>query len=228
MSNEHAVLTGQTPALGGKPGPGAAEAAKAADAKALKDRIALERAALPFRERLISEIPNLRAFARSLSGSVHTADDLVQDTLLKAWSHSDSFVHGSNMRAWLFTILRNTYYSLYRRRGREVQDTDSIYSGKVAVAPGQDSAIDLADLRIALEKLPEDQREVLIMVGATGLSYEETAEICGVAVGTIKSRVNRARVKLAELLGIVGPDDIGPDRHSVAVLASSATPFATT
>jgi RNA polymerase sigma-70 factor, ECF subfamily len=174
-----------------------------------------------FRERLIGEIPSLRAFATSLSGSVQQADDLVQDTLLKAWSHADSFMEGTNIRAWLFTILRNTYYSLYRRRGREVQDTDGIHASKVAVAGGQESAIDLADFRIALAKLPEEQREALIMVGATGLSYEETAEICGVAVGTIKSRVSRARLKLAELLGMTGTHDIGSEGTMIAAIQSS-------
>jgi RNA polymerase sigma-70 factor (ECF subfamily) len=155
-----------------------------------------------FRDRLVQEIPNLRAFAASLSGSMQAADDLVQDTLLKAWGHSDKFTEGTNIRAWLFTILRNTYYSLYRRKGREVQDTDGFYSSKVAVPGNQESAIDLSDFRIALAKLPEEQREVLIMVGAVGLSYEEAAEVCEVAVGTIKSRVNRARNRLAELLDI--------------------------
>ncbi len=174
-----------------------------------------------FRENLIKEIPNLRAFAASLSGSMQTADDLVQDTLLKAWGHSEKFAEGTNLRAWLFTILRNTYYSMYRRRGREVQDTDGIYSSKVAVQGNQESAIDLADFRIALAKLPEEQREVLIMVGATGLSYEEAAEICNVAVGTIKSRINRARNKLAELLDIKGPSDLGPDSASFAVVQAS-------
>ncbi len=174
-----------------------------------------------FRERLVKEIPNLRAFAASLSGSMQTADDLVQDTLLKAWGHADKFAEGTNIRAWLFTILRNTYYSMYRRRGREVQDTDGIYSSKVAVQGNQEGAIDLADFRIALAKLPEEQREVLIMVGATGLSYEEAAEICNVAVGTIKSRVNRARSRLADLLGITGPGDLGPDRASLAVVQAS-------
>jgi RNA polymerase sigma-70 factor, ECF subfamily len=160
-----------------------------------------------FKELLVAEIPNLRAFGASLSGSMHVADDLVQDTLLKAWSHSGSFMEGTNIRAWLFTILRNTYYSMYRKRGREVQDTDGIYSSRVAVPADQDGALDLADLRIALGKLPEEQREVLIMVGATGLSYEEAAVVCGVAVGTVKSRVNRGRTRLAELLGIHRSDD---------------------
>lgn len=174
-----------------------------------------------FRDLLVKEIPNLRAFAASLSGSVQLADDLVQDTMLKAWSNASSFTEGTNIRAWLFTILRNTYYSLYRRRGREVQDVDGAYSARVAVAGGQEGAIDLADFRIALAKLPEEQREVLIMVGATGLSYEETAAICGVAVGTIKSRVNRARSRLAELLGITSASEIGPDRASLAVIQAS-------
>jgi RNA polymerase sigma-70 factor, ECF subfamily len=160
-----------------------------------------------FRELLVAEIPNLRAFGASLSGSMHLADDLVQDTLLKAWSHSSSFTEGTNIRAWLFTILRNTYYSIYRKRGREVQDTDGIYSKRVAVPADQDGAVDLADLRKALAKLPEEQREVLIMVGATGLSYEEAAVVCGVAIGTVKSRVNRGRIRLAELLGIHRTDE---------------------
>jgi RNA polymerase sigma-70 factor, ECF subfamily len=173
-----------------------------------------------FRDLLISEIPNLRAFAASISGSMQNADDLVQDTLLKAWGHEASFTPGSNIRAWLFTILRNTYYSIYRKRGREVQDTDGIYSEKVVQRPSQESAMELADFRKALAKLPEDQREVLILVGASGLSYEEAATICGVAIGTIKSRVNRGRAKLAELLGITGAEDIGPDH---TILAASQT-----
>ncbi len=170
-----------------------------------------------FRELLVAEIPNLRAFGASLSGSMHVADDLVQDTLLKAWSHSGSFMEGTNIRAWLFTILRNTYYSMYRKRGREVQDTDGIYSSRVAVPADQDGALDLADLRIALGKLPEEQREVLIMVGATGLSYEEAAVVCGVAVGTVKSRVNRGRNRLAELLGIHRSDDAGENGSNITV-----------
>jgi RNA polymerase sigma-70 factor (ECF subfamily) len=171
-----------------------------------------------FKDGLIKEIPNLRAFAASLSGSMQLADDLVQDTLLKAWGNSEKFEPGTSLRAWLFTILRNTYYSLYRKRGREVQDSEGTYAERMAVHGNQESHLDLADFRRALAKLPEEQREVLIMVGATGLSYEETAEICGVAIGTIKSRVNRARSKLAELLSIKGLDDLGPDRRSAAAV----------
>jgi RNA polymerase sigma-70 factor (ECF subfamily) len=171
-----------------------------------------------FREGMIAEMPNLRAFAISLSGNVHRADDLVQETLLKAWSNSDSFQAGTNLRAWLFTILRNTYYSLYRRRGREVQDSDGLYANRIATAAPQDSAMEMREFRVALAKLSEEHREALLLVGASGFSYEEAAEMCGVAVGTVKSRVNRARTKLAELLGIRGPSDIGSDQLSDAVV----------
>jgi len=180
--------------------------------------LAQERRTEDFKDGLIREIPNLRAFAASLSGSMQLADDLVQDTLLKAWGNSDKFEPGTSLRAWLFTILRNTYYSLYRKRGREVQDSEGTYAERMATHGNQESHLDLADFRKALAKLPEEQREVLIMVGATGLSYEEAAEICGVAIGTIKSRVNRARTKLAELLSIGGVDDLGPGRTNAAAM----------
>jgi RNA polymerase sigma-70 factor (ECF subfamily) len=155
-----------------------------------------------FRDRLIAEIPHLRAFGASLSGSIQLADDLVQETMLKAWRHADSFTEGTNFKAWVFTILRNTYYSIYRRRGREIQDADGFHASQIAISGGQEGHMDLADFRKALVRLPEEQREALIMIGAMGLSYEEAAVICHVAVGTIKSRVNRARIRLAELLGL--------------------------
>lgn len=173
-----------------------------------------------FRTKLIKELPSLRAFAVSLCGSMSTADDLVQDTLLKAWSNSDKFETGTNLRAWLFTILRNTYFSLYRKRSREVQDSEGTYAQRLAVHGAQDGHVDLADFRRALTQLPEEQREALIMVGASGLSYEEAAEICGVALGTIKSRVNRARTRLSQLLGIESVDDIGPDRRNAAAIGA--------
>ena len=182
------------------------------------ESLAQERRTEDFKDGLIREIPNLRAFAASLSGSMQLADDLVQDTLLKAWGNSDKFEPGTSLRAWLFTILRNTYYSLYRKRGREVQDSEGTYAERMATHGNQESHLDLADFRKALAKLPEEQREVLIMVGATGLSYEEAAEICGVAIGTIKSRVNRARTKLAELLSIGSVDDLGPGRTNAAAM----------
>jgi RNA polymerase sigma-70 factor (ECF subfamily) len=155
-----------------------------------------------FKDGLVGEIPSLRAFAVSLCGSVTMADDLVQDALLRAWSNSDKFQLGTSLRAWLFTILRNIYYSQYRKRAREVQDSDGAFARGIAVAGDQESHLDLADFRKALAKLPAEQREVLTMVGASGLSYEEAAEICGVEIGTIKSRLSRARSKLSELLGL--------------------------
>lgn len=171
-----------------------------------------------FREALIREMPGLRAFAVSLAGSFHQADDLLQETLLKAWSSSESFTPGTNMRAWLFTILRNTYYSQHRRRGREVQDTDGVYSERIAAPPNQEGALDLADFRAALAKLPPEHRDVLLMVGASGFSYEEAAEICGVAIGTVKSRLNRARARLADLLGINEAADLSGNGKFQAVI----------
>ena len=155
-----------------------------------------------FRDDLVAEIKNLRAFAISLSGSVSLADDLVQETLLRAWSKSDKFQPGTSLRAWLFTILRNIYYSNYRKRAREVQDSEGAYARRLTVSGDQESHLDLEDFRKALTKLPAEQREVLTLVGASGLSYEEAAVICQVEIGTIKSRLSRARAKLVELLAL--------------------------
>lgn len=158
---------------------------------------------------ILSAIPNLRAFAVSLCGNVDRADDLVQETLVKAWGKLGSFVEGTNLRAWLFTILRNIYYSEYRKRRREVADADGAIAARLATAPAQTSHMDLLDFRAALQQLPTDQREALILIGASGLSYEEAAGICGCAIGTMKSRVNRARNRLAELLSISSSSEFG-------------------
>jgi RNA polymerase sigma-70 factor (ECF subfamily) len=158
-----------------------------------------------FKDELVAEIKNLRAFAISLSGSVSLADDLVQETLLRAWSKSDKFQPGTSMRAWLFTIQRNIYYSNYRKRVREVQDSEGAYARRLTVPGDQESHLDLEDFRKALIKLPAEQREVLTLVGASGLSYEEAAAICDVEIGTIKSRLSRARTKLVELLALDEP-----------------------
>ncbi|HVI27736.1 sigma-70 family RNA polymerase sigma factor [Hansschlegelia sp.] len=163
------------------------------------------------RDELLVHIPSLRAFAVSLSGQLDRADDLVQETLVKAWRNLGSFTEGTNMRAWLFTILRNVYISEIRRRRREVQDTDGVFSENVAVAPQQNGHMDLEDFRKALTDLPEEQREALILIGAAEFSYEEAAEISGCAVGTVKSRVNRARTALARRLNLeVGEIGIEP------------------
>ncbi len=159
-----------------------------------------------FTRALMATLPQLRAFAISLTGNPDRADDLVQDTVLRAWAHVDSFQAGTNLRAWLFTILRNVFTSEYRKRRREVEDADGEYSAQLSSPGAQESNLDLRDMQVALAKLPDDQREAVLLIGALGFSYEEAAEICGCAVGTIKSRVNRARVRLAEL--IYGPASV--------------------
>jgi RNA polymerase sigma-70 factor (ECF subfamily) len=159
-----------------------------------------------FKTELIELLPSLRAFARSLAHNPAQADDLVQDTLVKALANVDRFEPGTNLRAWLFTILRNHYYSQLRKAKREVEDAEGKYAARIAVRPEQDGSVDLEDFKVAFAQLAPDHREVLTLVGASGCSYEEAAQICGCAVGTIKSRVNRARKKLSDLLGL---DDDG-------------------
>lgn len=163
-------------------------------------------ASTAFKSELIELLPSLRAFARSLAHNSAQADDLVQDTLVKALANVERFEPGTNLRAWLFTILRNHYYSQLRKLKREVEDADGKFAARLAVRPEQDGSVDLEDFKIAFQQLAPDHREVLTLVGASGCSYEEAATICGCAVGTIKSRVNRARRKLADLLGL---DDDG-------------------
>ncbi len=170
------------------------------------------------RDALLAAVPSLRAFAISLSGQVDRADDLVQDTLLRALSNLHRFEPGTNLNAWLFTILRNLFHSEYRKRRREVEDPDGSYAGRLKVQPEQGSRLDFEDFRSALAKLPADQREALLLVGASGFSYEEAANICGCAVGTIKSRVNRARSRLAGFLAVDDVEDLGPDRMTRAAL----------
>lgn len=171
------------------------------------------------RQAILNAIPSLRAFAISLCGNVDRADDLVQETMLRALANIHSFQPGTNMSAWLFTILRNHFRSEYRKRRREVEDADGKYAETLKSHPEQQGHIEFGEFREALAKLPDDQREALILVGASGFSYEEAANICGCAVGTIKSRVNRARTRLAELMSIDSVDEFGPDRTTRAVLA---------
>jgi RNA polymerase sigma-70 factor (ECF subfamily) len=175
-----------------------------------------------FKTDLLAAIPSLRAFAVSLSQNADKADDLVQETLVKAWDKHQSFQPGTNLKAWLFTILRNEFYSQMRKRGREVQDSEGLMTARLAVHPSQHGQLDFKDFKAALEKLPEDQREAIILIGASGFSYEEAAEICGCAVGTIKSRVSRARTRLQDILQISGEADFGPDAIAAQVMGSSA------
>lgn len=172
-----------------------------------------------FQTELVAAIPNLRAFAISLCGNVQTANDLVQETMLKAWANRHRFETGSNFKAWLFTILRNSYFSDFRRGKREVRDEDGIAAASMSSPAEQPGHMDMIDFQRNLAKLSEDQKEALILVGAEGFSYEEAAEICGCAVGTIKSRVNRARARLVELMGVGSIDDFGPERITRAVMS---------
>lgn len=145
-------------------------------------------------------LPSLRAFAFSLSRNAADSDDLVQETLTKAWANRRRFEPGSNLRAWLFTILRNSWYTGAAKRRREVADEEGRYAASLTVEPSQEWTAELTSLRSALNALPPEHREAIVMVGAAGLSYQEAADISGCAVGTIKSRVNRARHRLALLL----------------------------
>jgi RNA polymerase sigma-70 factor (ECF subfamily) len=167
-----------------------------------------------WRDDVIAMIPALRAFAWSLSHNASDADDLVQDTLIKAWTNREKFELGTNLRAWLFTILRNTYYTAIVRRRREVRDEDGAYAATLTSPANQDWSLAVGALEAALRRLPDEHREALILVGGAGLTYEEAAAICGCALGTIKSRVNRARNRLAKLLDIDMEDDAPADRRS--------------
>jgi RNA polymerase sigma-70 factor (ECF subfamily) len=173
-----------------------------------------------FKEQLGLVIPQLRAFGRSLSGDRDLADDLVQETLMKAWAARGRFQAGTNMRAWTFIILRNLYFSQVRRR-RFRGEWDDLTADRILAAPAsQDRHVELGDLQRALLQLPQSQREALILVGAGGFAYEEAAEICGVAVGTIKSRVARGRVALEAAMSdpALPSRKDGPDNEGVSVL----------
>jgi RNA polymerase sigma-70 factor, ECF subfamily len=173
------------------------------------------------REGLLAAIPSLRAFAVSLCGNAERADDLVQEAITRAITRIDLFEPGTKIQAWLFTILRNHFYSELRKRAREVQDTEGTYAATLTTLPDQEEKVAHQDLLAALQKLPPDQREVLLLVGAQGLSYEEAAEIMGVAEGTIKSRVHRARATLAQVLNHTGVEDLGAGRVIQAAMRKS-------
>ena len=166
--------------------------------KMLPERSADDRRA--FKRELTEVVPHLRAFARGLCGRPDMADDLVQETLLKAWAAQDRFEPGTSMRAWTFVILRNAYLT-DMRRNRFRGEYDETVAERILTAPAaQEEPIHLSDMHRALLTLPPERREALLLVGAGGFSYEEAANICGCAVGTIKSRVARGRVALESLL----------------------------
>ena len=176
---------------------------------------------LHLQDDFLAVLPHLRAFAISLAGDVEKADDLVHDTVVRALTYLDKFAPGTNLQAWMFTILRNQFHSDYRKRRREIEDADGQFAARLSIAPSQDPQLDFEDLRLALVKLSAEQCEAILLVGAEGFTYEEAARICRTKIGTIKSRVNRARVRLTELLGRDRVDHIGPD-ELVQVALNSA------
>ncbi len=153
------------------------------------------------RPQIIRLLPDLRAFARFLARDRTLADDLVQDTLVRALGALDQFQHGTNLKAWLFTIQRNAFYEQFRRRRREQRAMAEQFSGDEAEGAPQHGAAELSDLQRMLFSLPPLLREALVLVGAQELSHEQAAAICGVPVGTMKARVSRARAKLAQITG---------------------------
>ena len=167
-----------------------------------------------FLDELIGSLKPLRAFAISLTHDVPRAEDLVQETVLRAISKQERFEAGTNLAAWLMTILRNLFYSGRRRTQREVEDAEGVHAATMISIPDQEDAIIVQDLHAALAKLPRVQRDAIMLVGAEGMAYEEAAAALGVNVGTLKSRVNRARNRLAELMGLIGEDGVGSSRSS--------------
>lgn len=151
-----------------------------------------------FRSDLISAIPDLRGFAMSLCGNAATSDDLVQETLLRAWANARLFRPGTNMVAWLCTILRNQFYTAMRRRMREIEDAHGEYAGQLEEPASQEGVVELKRLCATLISMPEAQQQALLMVGAKGYTYQEAAERLGCRIGTIKSRVSRARGRLID------------------------------
>ncbi len=172
-----------------------------------------------FRTGLLASVPALRRFALSLAREPAAADDLVQDALLRAWRGRRGFEPGTNLEAWLFTILRNVFYSRHRRQTREVSDSDGDYAGRLAAAPEQGGHLDLQDVRAALDRLAPVMREALVLVGIENLSYEEAAAVMECQIGTAKSRVWRARAQLARMLGYGGAD-IGSDGVTLSALGT--------
>lgn len=153
-----------------------------------------------FRDQLVAIIPPLRAFARGLCGTRDLADDMVQDAMTRAWAARQSYAAGSNFRAWMFMILRNHYYTTLRKNARMVSWDPEVAERVLVAAPTQQDGLNVRDVQAALQKLPAEQREVLLLIGANGVSYEEAADIMGCAIGTIKSRLARGRVALTALI----------------------------
>ncbi len=151
-----------------------------------------------FREELLESIPNLRSFARSLCPSQDIAEDLLQESLLRAWEKRLSLRELGQLKPWLYTIMRNNFYSSLRKTKNEVEDPDGEYAMTLAISPAQESVLDLRDVSKALRKLPKDQQQSVMLICVEHMSYDEAAKYCGCAIGTLKSRVNRARAALSK------------------------------
>ena len=168
---------------------------------------------------MLAAIPQLRTFAISLCRDRVYAEDLVQETLLRACNNMARFEPETNMTAWLITILRHHFYAEYRKRRREVPDVDGIYADTLVAQPEQFARTEYGELRRALDKLPHEMRDAIVLIAGSGASYDEAARICGCAVGTVKSRVHRARARLAELLSVNNPADLLEDPIGQSVVA---------
>jgi len=153
-----------------------------------------------FSEELIRHRPAVWALANSLCRQRVLSDDISQETLMKAWANREDFTPGTNFRAWVFTILRNSYYSHLRRSYREVQDVDGVQAQRLTTPPCQEMRIEFRETVAALGKLPADQRQAMLLIGLNGISYEEAAKTCSCAIGTVKSRVARGRAALTAML----------------------------
>ena len=169
---------------------------------------------------ILACLPHLRAFARSLTGDRHQADDLVQDAVLRALSAASQFTPGTNFKAWIFTILRNLFFNEFRRNRGVTRPIEAADLETYATAPTQQARLEFDDFRRAFNTLPAEQREALVLVGADGFRYQEAAAICGCPVGTIKSRVARAR---AEIVRLLEPDG-GEARSATAEVGTAGAP----
>jgi RNA polymerase sigma-70 factor (ECF subfamily) len=185
---------------------------------ALVEKVRAGRRSQYVRDQLPAVLPHLRAFALHLTRDPVRSDDLVQSTLLRAWTNLDHFQQGTNFEAWLFTILRNSFYSEHRKHRREIEDPEDGFARRLMVQPEQEPKLMLDDLHEALARLTLEQRKALLLVVEQGETYEDAAALCGVAVGTLKSRVNRARTQLAAMLQMENRHDLGPDRLMQAAL----------
>jgi RNA polymerase sigma-70 factor, ECF subfamily len=173
------------------------------------------------RDEMLRSIPILRRFAKSLTGDPDRAEDLVQDALVRGIANIRTFRPGTNIQAWLMTILRNSFLSQLRMHRREIAYKASLHAEPIASHPNQFGAVQIRELGEALTKVPNDQRKALLLVYAYGHSYAQAAVMCHCPVGTIKSRANRARERLAQLMG-AGAADFGPDQHVLGLVAAAA------